>query len=49
MQRPNTASGSQPGLAALGITPAALEDVAPGYLAALHMPSELDRFRARRG
>lgn len=32
MQVPNVASGQLPGLAALGITPAALEAIAPGYL-----------------
>jgi len=29
----NIASGRLPGLQALGITPAALADIAPGYLA----------------
>src|SRR2546428_236794 len=32
MQVPNVASGQRPGVAALGITPAALEAIAPGYL-----------------
>jgi len=32
MQVPNVASGQRPGLAALGITPASLEAIAPGYL-----------------
>ncbi len=49
MRVPNVASGTLPGLAALGITPRALQDVAPGYLAAASRLSELDRYRARRG
>ncbi len=48
MRVPNVASGTLPGLAALGITPRALQDVAPGYLAAASRLSELDRYRARR-
>lgn len=49
MAVPNVATGTLPGLAALGIQPAALEDVAPAYLAATHGATQLDRFRARRG
>lgn len=49
MRLPNVASGTLPGLAALGITPRALQDVAPAYLAAASRLSELDRYRARRG
>ena len=49
MAVPNVATGTLPGLAALGIQPAALEDVAPAYLAATHCATQLDRFRARRG
>jgi len=48
MSAPNVATGSQPGLAALGITPTPLEAVAPGYLAERFGPMPADRFRARR-
>jgi len=48
MSVPNVATGTLPGLAALGIRPSALEDLAPAYLAATHRPTELDRYRARR-
>jgi NADH dehydrogenase len=48
MRVPNVASGTLPGLAALGITPTAMEAVAPGYLAARFKPTDLDRCRARR-
>ena len=34
MQVPSVASGRLPGLAELGISPASLDAVAPGYLAA---------------
>ena len=51
MQVPNVASGSLPGLAWLGITPTALEAVAPAYLG--HSPgrARYERWRAgaRRG
>jgi NADH dehydrogenase len=45
---PNVASGELPGLDALGITPAALEAVAPGYLAPGQGIARLDRWRADR-
>jgi NADH dehydrogenase len=48
MSVPNVASGRLPGLAALGIAPAPLEAVAPGYLAERFGPMPQDRFRARR-
>jgi NADH dehydrogenase len=46
MRVPNVATGTLPGLAALGITPTALEAVAPGYLGGAGGPSRLDRWRA---
>jgi len=51
MKVPNVASGQLPGLADLGITPAALEAVAPGYLGAHSGRARLDHLRAlaRRG
>lgn len=48
MQVPNVAGGALPGLAALGITPATLDSVAPGYLAPGRGVARLDRWRARR-
>jgi len=48
MSVPNVASGTLPGLAALGIAPTPLEAVAPGYLAERFGPMPQDRFRARR-
>jgi NADH dehydrogenase len=48
MSVPNVASGTLPGLAALGLTPTPLEAVAPGYLADRFGPMAQDRFRARR-
>ncbi len=45
MQVPNVATGSVPGLAALGITPAALEAVAPGYLGSRQGVARLDHWR----
>ncbi len=48
MSRPNVATGTLPGLADLGITPAAMDAVAPDYLAARFSPTDLDRYRARR-
>ena len=45
---PNVASGSEPDLQALGIVPAALESVAPGYLAPGQGIARLDRWRAAR-
>lgn len=43
---PNVASGTLPGLDALGITPAALEAVAPGYLAVQRGRGKLNAWRA---
>jgi NADH dehydrogenase len=44
---PNVASGTRPGLAELGITPAALEAVLPGYLSGGMGVARLDAWRAR--
>jgi NADH dehydrogenase len=41
----NVASGTLPGLQALGITPAALSAVAPTYLGRRGLRSALDRMR----
>jgi NADH dehydrogenase len=49
MRTPNVASGRLPGLQALGITPATLASVAPGYLSAGQGVARLDRWRARHG
>jgi uncharacterized protein YbjT (DUF2867 family) len=46
MRVPNVATGALPGLQALGITPAALEAVGPGYLGPHHGRARLDRLRA---
>lgn len=46
MQVDNVASGQQPGLQALGITPAALSGVAPTYLGHRGPRSRLDRWRS---
>jgi NADH dehydrogenase len=46
MQVPNVASGSLPGLPALGVDPAALQAVAPAYLAAGQGCARLDGWRA---
>lgn len=46
MRVPNVASGRLPGLERLGITPTALEAVAPGYLGAAQAQTHLDRWRA---
>jgi uncharacterized protein YbjT (DUF2867 family) len=46
MQVPNVATGRLPGLAALGITPAHLAAIAPGYLAAAQRCGRLDALRA---
>jgi NADH dehydrogenase len=48
MSVPNVTGGTLPGLAELGIEPAPLEAVAPGYLAEHFGPLLQDRFRARR-
>lgn len=47
MQVPNVATGQWPGLADLGITPAALAAVVPEYLGPGHRNGQLDRCRAR--
>ena len=47
MRTANVATGRHPGLAALGITAASLDAVAPGYLAAHQGIARLDRWRAR--
>jgi NADH dehydrogenase len=49
MRVPNVASGSLPGLASLGITPTAMEAVAPGYLGARFGRARLERWRAGAG
>jgi uncharacterized protein YbjT (DUF2867 family) len=49
MRVPNVAGEQLPGLAALGIAPAPLDSVAPGYLGAGQGPARLDRWRARHG
>jgi NADH dehydrogenase len=46
MRVPNVATGTLPGLAALGITPTALDAVAPGYLGDLFKRPDMDRWRA---
>lgn len=46
---PNVASGHAPDLRAMGITPTAMECVAPRYLADLFLQADLDRFRAGSG
>lgn len=47
MRVPNIASGTLPGLDRLGIRPAALDAVAPQYLAPGQGPARLDPWRAR--
>jgi NADH dehydrogenase len=49
MAVPNIASGQLPGLASLGITPAALEAVAPQYLGQDHMLARMNRWRRHSG
>jgi NADH dehydrogenase len=49
MQVPNVASGQLPGLKALGIEAAALEAIAPTYLAPGTGLARLNRWRAQRG
>jgi len=48
MKTPNVASGSLPGLASLGIEPAALEAIAPGHLGRQQGTARLERWRAGR-
>lgn len=48
MRVPNVASGTLPGLQALGIEPASLASVAPGYLGAGQGIARLNRWRAER-
>jgi hypothetical protein len=48
MSVPNVATGTVPGLSALGIDAAAMASVAPSYLAARFMATGLDRYRSRR-
>jgi NADH dehydrogenase len=47
MTVPSVASGKLPGLQALGIRPASLAAIAPGYLARGQGPARLDAWRAR--
>ncbi len=47
MTVPNVAGGTLPGLDALGIRPAAMSAIAPGYLSRGQGPARLDAFRAR--
>jgi NADH dehydrogenase len=47
MKVPNVATGTLPGLQALGIEPASVHAVAPGYLAPGQGPSRLVRWRMR--
>ena len=49
MAVPNIASGQLPGLASLGITPAALQAVAPQYLGQDHMLARMNRWRRLSG
>lgn len=49
MKLPNVATGKLPGLAALGITPAALEAVGPTYLGAAVGRARLNRLRTLAG
>jgi NADH dehydrogenase len=49
MRTPNIAGGALPDLSALGIVPATLASVAPGYLSAGQGLARLDRWRARHG
>jgi hypothetical protein len=47
MRVPNVASGQWPGLASLGIVPAALAQIAPGYLGRHDGRARLNALRAR--
>jgi len=49
MKRDNVAGGTLPGLEALGITPAALSAIAPGYLGSKDGRTKLDALRAAAG
>jgi len=48
MKTPNVASGTLPGLTSLGIEPASLEAIVPGYLGTRQGTARLERWRARR-
>jgi uncharacterized protein YbjT (DUF2867 family) len=48
MKVPNVAIGTLPGLQSLGIEPAALEAIVPGYLGTQQGTARLERWRARR-
>ncbi len=48
MRVPNVATNRWPGLTALGITPASMDAVVPGYLSANQGVARLDRWRAQR-
>jgi hypothetical protein len=47
MKTPNIASGALPGLEALGIEPASLAQIAPGYLGRREGCARLDALRTR--
>ncbi|MDE2613917.1 MAG: complex I NDUFA9 subunit family protein [Burkholderiales bacterium] len=49
MRVPSVATGKLPGLQALGVSPTAVEAVAPGYLARDRGRARLDRWRAETG
>jgi len=49
MKVPNVATGTLPGLDSLGIEPAAMAAVMPGYLGTEAGPGRLERWRTRRG
>jgi NADH dehydrogenase len=48
MKTPSVASGALPGLDSLGIAPASLAHIAPGYLGHREGCARLDALRARR-
>ena len=47
MTVPNVASGTLPGLEALGVRASSMSAIAPGYLSRGQGPARLDAFRAR--
>ncbi len=49
MRVPNVATGTLPGLAALGIEPMSLQAVAPSYLASGKGVARFDNWRSKRG